>query len=113
MLRKLKRENPYLRLEQQTEKLALAIEKVGQEMGVPLWVQRTSSLFWLVFGDEGQKPAERLQKSAWIKRPEQIPAEHRMRYARVFHLLLEQGIYLPPSACEVGLFYRLLIKKSI
>jgi glutamate-1-semialdehyde 2,1-aminomutase len=92
MLRKLKRENPYLRLEQQTEELALSIEKVGQEMGVPLWVQRASSLFWIVFGNEVQS----------IKRPEQIPAEHRTRYAQLFHLFLEQGIYLPPSAFEVA-----------
>ncbi|MHC4076951.1 MAG: glutamate-1-semialdehyde 2,1-aminomutase [Planctomycetota bacterium] len=61
------------------------------EAGYPVGFVRQGSIFWLHFGS-GPLPrsAEAVAKDG---------AEH---YARFFHACLEQGVYLAPSAYEVG-----------
>jgi glutamate-1-semialdehyde 2,1-aminomutase len=91
-LKKLKREMPYSLLEQKTEKLSLELEALGVETGVPVKVQRYGSLFWTLFTDLKEP----------VRRHDRVPGVHRETYARVFHSLLEKGIYLAPSAFEIS-----------
>ena len=96
MLKKLKRENPYALLESRTENLAKSLEKIGMELDCPVTVQRSSSLFWMIFG----KPAG--DSKGAVRRPEEAPSTSKEIYSRVFHALLERGVYLAPSAFEVS-----------
>lgn len=95
MLKKLKRENPYQHLAQQTENLAVQLEKVAHGLDIPAKVQRFSSLFWMVLG-EIQTP------DGYVRNHVNTPSQHKARYAQAFHSLLEKGIYLAPSAFEVS-----------
>lgn len=79
------------RLYQQLETLGEALQKALSGVdGVT--VQRHGSIFWLVLGTA----------AGTIRNPAAIPADAGKRYAGIYHSLLEQGIYLAPSAFEVG-----------
>lgn len=54
-----------------------------------LHVVQHASIFWLCRGAEPRQP-------------QQIPAAHVEWYRRFFHAALARGVYLPPSAYEVG-----------
>jgi len=58
-----------------------------------LRLQRVGSLFWLVFDDDAS--------GELIRSPARVPAGSETRFASTFHALLAEGIYLPPSPCEV------------
>ncbi len=95
MLKKLKRENPYSRLEKDTEQLADALELLGKKLEFPMRVQRFASLFWIIFGKvETEDDTIRSQL--------ETPTAHKSIYAKIFHALLDRGIYLAPSAYEVS-----------
>ncbi len=90
-LKKLKREMPYQKLEEKTERMSCAIEKaVLRQTDLKFHIQRNASIFWPVFGSEE------------VREISQIPAIQKEMYARVFHSLLDQGIYLAPSGFEVS-----------
>ncbi len=95
MLRKLKRENPYELLAARASKVGARISAVAQAAGVPLQVQSFASLFWMVMGDI-KSPDGR------VRTPEQTPGVQKELYARAFHRLLADGIYLAPSGFEVS-----------
>ncbi len=73
------------------------LERLGQylEAGVTeignLQIIREGSLFWLLTGHSDSMP---------IRRPDRIPSGHAKTYPALFHGLLEQCIYLPPSPVE-------------
>lgn len=76
------------------------LESLGQRLetgmgevleGYPVGFARQGSIFWLHFGD-GPLP-----RSA-----EAVAQDGAQRHARFFHTCLEQGVYLAPSAYEVG-----------
>ena len=90
MLKKLKRESPYALLEQRCKKLAIAIEKKS-----PFSVQRYSSIFWIL------NSAPTTSDGA-VRSPEQTPKGQKEFYSKLFHHLLELGIYLAPSGYEVS-----------
>jgi glutamate-1-semialdehyde 2,1-aminomutase len=95
MLRKLKREQPYAKLEQRTATLGKELEKAAQGAGVPVHVQTFASMFWMVFGEI--KTSDGVVRAA-----SETPAIQKEQYAKVFHALLEGGIYLAPSGYEVS-----------
>ncbi|MGZ3689190.1 MAG: aminotransferase class III-fold pyridoxal phosphate-dependent enzyme, partial [Bdellovibrionota bacterium] len=95
MLKKLKREDPYGMLEKRVEELALRLEKTALANDLPAKVQRFSSLFWTVFGEI--KTADGL-----VRAPSDTPAGQKETYAKIFHALLGEGIYLAPSGYEVS-----------
>jgi len=78
----------------------LALEDQGRLLDellrdVPgLRVQRWGSLFWLVL-DDATTPGP-------IRTPAGLSDQAVARFAPFFHALLADGIYLPPSPCEVG-----------
>ncbi len=98
-LKKIRRENFYSTLEMKVDALANELEKVGQKAGIALKVQRAASLFWCVFGNIKTN-------DGFVRHPGQTPEEHKAIYSRVFHALLNQGIYLAPSAFEVSFLSR-------
>jgi glutamate-1-semialdehyde 2,1-aminomutase len=61
--------------------------------GGALHVQRVGSIFW-VPGVRGPREV--------MRSPEAMGAEDTAAYPRLFHALLDRGIYLPPSPLEVG-----------
>jgi glutamate-1-semialdehyde 2,1-aminomutase len=91
MLKKLLRENPYPRLEKETESLARSLEAIARRKGVPYRVQNVASIFWGVFG--ASEPVRSIEK---------IPSVQKEKYAQGFHKLLSEGIYLAPSGFEVS-----------
>jgi glutamate-1-semialdehyde 2,1-aminomutase len=96
MLRKLESASPYAALEQRTLELKRRLEDCARKAGMnDLSVQSHGSLFWIVSGtvatDDGIARAV-----------EHIPATQGPRFTRLFHALLDRGIYLAPSGFEVG-----------
>jgi glutamate-1-semialdehyde 2,1-aminomutase len=80
----------YQRLELLGARLQRALE------GLPsLGIARTGSLFWLVHSHSG---APRMP----LRTLGALPADAAGSFAPLFHSLLERGIYLSPSAFEVG-----------
>ncbi|HEY5716572.1 MAG TPA: glutamate-1-semialdehyde 2,1-aminomutase [Psychromonas sp.] len=81
----------YARLAAQTEKLALGLKRVAQEENVPLAVNYVGGMFGFFFTEE-----EKISSYA------QVCACDVEKFKKFFHLMLEQGIYLAPSAFEAG-----------
>jgi glutamate-1-semialdehyde 2,1-aminomutase len=80
----------YQRLEELGARLQRALS------GVPgLAMQRAGSVFWICCS-RGGLPA------APMRSPRSLPADAGQSFAALFHPLLERGIYLAPSAYEVG-----------
>ncbi len=95
-LRKLESNPPYATLEKRTQETAKAIEKLAASRGDgSVRVQTAGSLFWIVLG--GEREGNDIIRSVAA-----IPATHRARFPRLFHALLERGVYLAPSGFEVG-----------
>ena len=90
-LRVLQRSDAWNKLEELGQELDKAMEPVVERSPLPIRVVRSGSLFWLSL-QEGPPPrsAEAIEPCA----PD--------RYRPVFHALLDRGIYLAPSAFEVG-----------
>ena len=96
-LRKLESHPPYAALEKRTRELASRTRATGaaKRGDEPLRVQTDGSLFWIVLGDA--RPGRMTSRGR-----QQIPATHRERFPRLFHALLDRGVYLAPSGFEVG-----------
>jgi len=93
---KLLHENPYKQLAERTAQLAQNIEAVArEESNIPVTVQAQGSLFWTIYG-------EITSNDGAVRTPEQIPASHKDYFRQSFHTLLNNGIYMAPSAFEVG-----------
>jgi glutamate-1-semialdehyde 2,1-aminomutase len=80
----------YQRLELLGARLQRALE------GLPsIGLARAGSLFWLVHSHHGAPPMP-------LRTLRDFPTDAASRFAPLFHGLLERGIYLSPSAFEVG-----------
>lgn len=79
------------RLSELTEKLALGLLEAAALEQIPLVVNRVGGMFGLFFSDA---PA--------ISCYQDVMACDVERFKRFFHLMLDQGIYLAPSAFEAG-----------
>ena len=85
----LARENGWARLEALGAAVEAALRPVIASANFPLHLVRVGSLFWLSMHAAGApRTAAGLDEAASA------------RYGRLFHALLEQGIYFPPSAYE-------------
>lgn len=81
----------YAKLAEKTEQLALGLQQVAAEEGVPLAVNYVGGMFGFFFTKEKQ-----------INNFAQVCACDAERFKKFFHLMLEQGVYLAPSAFEAG-----------
>lgn len=96
-LRKLLRESPYAKLAKDCQALAQGLMRVSREHPqLDYHVHTYASLFWIVAQPKSSK------KSHGISSLQDIPAEQKDLFAPLFHRLLAEGIYLAPSAYEVG-----------
>ena len=78
-------------LETRTATFAASLHERLQEAAPAVRVARHGSIFWIHRGLVDP-----------VRRLEQIAPEHAGWYARFFHAALQRGVYLPPSAYEVG-----------
>ena len=76
---------------EKTKKLALGLQSVAAEVNIPLAVNYAGGMFGYFFSDEKQ-----------VTNFQQVCACDVERFKKFFHLMLEQGIYLAPSAFEAG-----------
>ena len=77
-------------LESRTTQLFEGIARLIEERSLPVQLQRAGSMFSIIFSD---KPVLNFQDSKGID------AE---RFAQFFHLLLANGVYLPPSSVDAA-----------
>ncbi len=79
------------RLEAVTASVVDGIKERADAAGVPLSVNQAGSMFGLFFTDQ-----------APVTRFEQVQACDLQRFNRFFHAMLDEGVYLAPSAFEAG-----------
>ncbi|MCC7463681.1 MAG: glutamate-1-semialdehyde 2,1-aminomutase [Gammaproteobacteria bacterium] len=90
MLQRLQDGSVYAYLDRLGARLEAAVARIPH-----LAIQRAGSVFWLCLTACGRP-------SLPIRRTAAAPADAGASYARVYHPLLQSGIYLAPSAWEVG-----------
>ncbi|MBF0493321.1 MAG: glutamate-1-semialdehyde 2,1-aminomutase [Deltaproteobacteria bacterium] len=78
----------FKKMEKNTRNLAEGIQKIAKASGIPLQVPYIGGMMGLFFSETPVRNLEDAQKS-------DVP-----RFNRFFNAMLEQGIYLPPSAYE-------------
>ncbi|MCW8995554.1 MAG: aminotransferase class III-fold pyridoxal phosphate-dependent enzyme, partial [Psychromonas sp.] len=81
----------YAQLAEKTEKLALGLQKAAAEENIPLAVNYVGGMFGFFFTKEKQ-----------VSNFAQVCGCDIEKFKKFFHLMLEQGIYLAPSAFEAG-----------
>ncbi|MGQ0285583.1 glutamate-1-semialdehyde 2,1-aminomutase [Pasteurellaceae bacterium 22721_9_1] len=79
------------KLAAQTEKLALGLKALADKHNVPFTVQYVGGMFGLFFTEQTE-----------INNFQDVMKCDANKFNRFFHLMLEQGIYLAPSAYEAG-----------
>jgi glutamate-1-semialdehyde 2,1-aminomutase len=82
-------ENGWGRLEALGAQLERLLQPVLQDAPFPMHLVRVGSLFWLSMHESGAPRTAATLTPAAIK-----------RYAALFHAMLAEGFYLPPSAYE-------------
>lgn len=78
----------YSRVDAAADALATALDKTLTEQGVPHTVQNAGSLFSVFFAEQP------------VDNYDQARQQESFRYSAFFHAMLENGVYLPPSAFE-------------
>lgn len=80
----------YESLSAQTQKLVKGLSQVANESGVDFCADAEGGMFGLYFSRDIPKSYDEVMRS------------DREKFNRFFHLMLEQGVYLAPSAFEAG-----------
>lgn len=83
--------NFYQNLQHKTDKLIDGIKKYIQEKGYEITIYNIGSIFWFAFSD-----------MAHLNRADQINSGKMSLFAKVYHYLLDNGVYFGPSGYEVG-----------
>jgi glutamate-1-semialdehyde 2,1-aminomutase len=97
MLRALDDGTVYAQLEVRGAQLERELESVPG-----LIVQRKASVFWLCLAGSAEAAQRARANHAMLRSPAHYPEGCAKRYAAIYHPLLARGIYLAPSAFEVG-----------
>ena len=90
-LRKMEAVGAHAQLESKSAQLADQVNEGLRQAGLPFEMARFGSLFWL-----------RGATAEPIRTVPAIPEGHAAAFAKIFHRLLDRGIYLAPSGYEVG-----------
>ena len=88
-LRRLQADQPYAKLEQTTQALTRALSEIATGLDIPLQLPTMGSLFAIVFTDQPIRGFADIEQTS------------QERFHALFHALLAQGVYLPPSPFEV------------
>ncbi len=91
----------FKKMEKATQTLAQGIQKIAKKLAIPLQVPYIGGMMGLFFSENPVQNLDDAQKS-------DIP-----RFNRFFNSMLEQGIYLPPSAYEAWFVSALHGEKDI
>ncbi|MEX2606963.1 MAG: glutamate-1-semialdehyde 2,1-aminomutase [Kiritimatiellia bacterium] len=89
-LRKLRDLDPYETLAARTRRLSDAMKAAAEAKGIPVAVPREGSMFSLFFRASEPRNFAEVQDSDTA------------RFSKIFHSLLDAGIYLPPSPFETS-----------
>ncbi|MEI4975226.1 glutamate-1-semialdehyde 2,1-aminomutase [Aeromonas caviae] len=81
----------YEQLSTKTARVAEGLKAAAARYGIPLAINYVSGMFGFFFTDEPE-----------ITRYEQVTRCDMERFKRFYHLMLEEGVYLAPSAYEAG-----------
>ncbi|MEG0007883.1 MAG: glutamate-1-semialdehyde 2,1-aminomutase [Aeromonas sp.] len=81
----------YEQLSAKTVQVAEGLKAAAAKHGIPLAVTHVGGMFGFFFTDEAE-----------ITRYEQVTRCDMERFKRFYHLMLEEGVYLAPSAYEAG-----------
>ncbi len=90
-LQELRHPNVYTQLQTQTQYLMSNLLAIAKQYGVPLYTQGEGSLFGLFFTEEGP-----------LSHYEQVIRCNVEHFKQFFYGMLKEGVYLAPSAYEVG-----------
>lgn len=88
-LKRLQQDQPYAELEEKTQTLTSSLLEIAAELNIPLQLPSIGSLFAIVFTNQPIRGFADIEQTS-----QEI-------FHRLFHALLEQGVYLPPSPFEV------------
>lgn len=90
------------RLAEKTSRLTKGLKQAADEAGIPLTVQSAGAMFGLFFTEEPN-----------ISRFDQVMACDVERFKKFFQGMLDEGVYLAPSAFEAGFVCAALSDKDI
>ncbi|VEB23516.1 glutamate-1-semialdehyde 2,1-aminomutase [Avibacterium volantium] len=90
-LTELKKAGNEQRLAEQTEKLALGLKALADKHGIPFVVNYVGGMFGIFFTDQPE-----------VSSYQQVMKCDAEKFKQFFHKMLEQGVYLAPSAYEAG-----------
>ena len=97
----LKNSSIYDDLEERSGEFAEGVKRAAEKHGVPITFNRVGSMWTIFFTDGPVTDYESANRS------------NREKFARFFHLMLAEGVYLPPSQLEAAFFSAAHAKKDI
>ena len=74
-----------------TKKLATGLNALAEEADIPMTTSHVGGMFGLFFTDDDK-----------VDYYEQVASSDQERFKKFFHLMLDRGVYLAPSAFEAG-----------
>ena len=97
----LKNSSIYQDLEERSAEFENGVRHAAEKHGVPITFNRVGSM-WTMFFTEGP-----------VTDFESANRSNREKFARFFHIMLSEGVYLPPSQLEAAFFSAAHAKKDI
>jgi glutamate-1-semialdehyde 2,1-aminomutase len=97
----LKNSGIYSDLEERSAEFQEGVRKAAEKHGVPITFNRVGSMWTIFFTDGPVTDFESANRS------------NRDKFARFFHVMLSEGVYLPPSQLEAAFFSAAHAKKDI